>query len=246
MVSTSSTSISAGPCYGSTITFQEVNQAHLSHNTSLESRDATQAVLGPQLGYTRLLIRAFAAQLWHDTDIEAHFQTVCGSEARLDRLPDLLLGVEHAVGLALPALEEDAVARLALRGGVDELDGALVRVLALLDLGAGGEHHGAGFDAAHGDGLEVADGDDLAVLHVGEGDEAVEARADGAHDLAFVLGGVVGAGGVAAGDGGDEEGVRVGVRLRLEDVADAEVDEGGGEGLLDGGARLAVSRGARL
>lgn len=111
-----------------------------------------------------------------------------------------------------------------------------MRVLAFLDARGCGEHHGARLDAAHGDGLEVADGDDFAVLHLGERDEAVEAGADGADDLAFVLGGVFGAGGVAAGDGGDEKGVGVRVGFGLEDVADAQVDEGGGEGLLDGGA----------
>jgi hypothetical protein len=70
-------------------------------------------------------------------------------------------------------------------------------------------------------------------LHLGQRDQAVEARAYGAHDLAFVLGGVLGAGRVAARDGADEQRVGVGVCLGLEDVADAQVDEGGGEGLLD-------------
>ena len=214
---------------------------HLSHDRVLQRGDTAQPILSPQLRNARLLLRPLAAQQRHLGNVEPNLQPIRGGEARLDGLPDLLLGVEHALGLALPALEEDVVARLALRGGVDKLDGALVRVLAFFDLGAGGEHHGAGFDAAHGDGLEVADGDDLAVLHVGEGDEAVETGADGADDLAFVLGGVVGAGGVAAGDGGDEEGVGVGVGLRLQDVADAEVDEGGGEGLLDGGAGLVLA-----
>ena len=109
------------------------------------------------------------------------------------------------------------------------------------ETGRCGENHGAGLDATHGDRLQVADCDDAAVLHVLEGDEAVETGAHGADDLALVLGGVVGAGGVAAGDGGDEEGVGVGVGLRLQDVADAEVDEGGGEGLLDGGAGLVLA-----
>ena len=101
---------------------------------------------------------------------------------------------------------------------------------ALLRLGRGGEHHGARLDAAHLDGLEVADNDNLAALHLLERHEAVEARAHGAAHLALVLGRVLGAGRVADGDGGDVQ--RVGFRVLdgLEDVADAEVDETGGEG----------------
>jgi hypothetical protein len=51
--------------------------------------------------------------------------------------------------------------------------------------------------------------------------------------LALVFGGVLGTGRVAASDGRYKEGVSVRVGLGLEDVANAEVDEGGGEGLLD-------------
>lgn len=113
-------------------------------------------------------------------------------------------------------------------------------VLALLGDGGGGEDHGAGLDAAHLDGLEVAHDDDLAALHLLEGNEAVEAGADGAADLALVLGVVVVAGGVADGNGGDVEGVGVGVVDGLEDVADSEVDEGGGERSSRGGSLLGL------
>jgi hypothetical protein len=53
-------------------------------------------------------------------------------------------------------------------------------------------------------------------LHLFEGDETVDCARR-----------------VAASNSRYEEGVGVGVGLGLEDVADAEVDEGGGEGLLD-------------
>jgi len=52
--------------------------------------------------------------------------------------------------------------------------------------------------------------------------------------LTLVLGCVVCAGSVAASDGGNVKRVGVGVGFGLEDVAYAKIDEGGGEGLLDG------------
>lgn len=70
-------------------------------------------------------------------------------------------------------------------------------------------------------------------MHVGEGDEAVEAGAHGSYHLAFVLGCVLCARGVATSDCGNIEGVGVGVGFGFEDVADAQVNEGRREGLLD-------------
>jgi len=58
----------------------------------------------------------------------------------------------------------------------------------------------------------------------------------------LVLGRVVCAGGVTAGNGADEEGIGVGVGLGFEDVANAEVNKGGGEGFLYRSAVRAVSR----
>ena len=99
--------------------------------------------------------------------------------------------------------------------------------LPLLYPGGGGEHHGSGFDAPHGDGFEVADGDDFAILHFFDGNEAVEAGADGSDDFlrGLVVGGGGRTGGVAAGMGGAVEGGGVGGGDAAEDVADAEVDE---------------------
>lgn len=207
----------------------------LPHNSILQRAHSAKTRLRHQLRNTRLLILPLTRQLRHLSHIKPNLQRIRSRESRLNSLPNLLLGVQHSLGLALPTLKKHTITSLGLRGRVDQLDGALVGVLALLDLGRRGEHHGARLDAAHGDGLQVAHGDDLAVLHLGERDEAVEARAHGADDLAFVLGGVVGAGGVAAGDGADVEGVGIGVGFGLEDVTDAEVDKAGGERLLGPG-----------
>lgn len=206
---------------------------HLPHHSILQRRHTAQSRLRPQLRNPALLVRALARQLRHNPDIEANLERLRRRKPGLNALPDLLLRVQHGLWLALPALKVHSIAGLAVCRGVDEFNRALVCVLAFDNFGRRSEHHGAGLDAAHGDGLEIAYGDDFAVLHVGEGDQAVEAGADGAHDLAFVLGGVVCAGGIAAGNGADEEGVGVGVGLGFEDVADAEVDEGWGEGLLN-------------
>lgn len=203
---------------------------HLSDSSALQTLDgADTTALGDELAHVGL------AELLDSLGVEHDLERVGGGEAGLEGLPDLLLGVEDALGLAVPALEEDPLSGLGALGRGDELDGALVFVdLALLEFRGGGEHHGGGLDAAHLDGLEVADDDDLAALHLLERDQAVEARADGAADLALILGSVL-AGGVAHGDGGDVEGVGVRVLDGLEDVADAEVDEGGREGRGGGG-----------
>lgn len=163
--------------------------------------------------------------------VERNLQVIRGGETGLEGLPDLLLRVQHLFGLALaPALEEDALTGLSVRGRVDQLDGTGVRVLALGDAGGGGQHHCTGLDAAHGDGLEVADGDDLAALHLLERDEAVQTRADGADCKTgfLVHGGVLGAGSIATVNGRDVEGIGVGVVDRAQDVTDTQVDEGWG------------------
>src|SRR4051812_4411743 len=91
------------------------------------------------------------------TAVKGNLEVTGGSEARLESLPDLLLGVELLLGLAIvPALEADALTGRGIGGRVDQLDGAGVRVLALSDAGRRGENHGAGLDATHGHGLQVA------------------------------------------------------------------------------------------
>lgn len=200
--------------------------AALSDSCILEGLDrANTARFSLELAYTILTL-----QLLDNTSIKGHLQGVRSGKSRLKGLPDLLLGVQLLLRLALEAIKEDTLAGLGVCRGVDQLDGALVPIiLALFDLGACGEHHGAGLDAAHLDGFEVAYDDNLAALHLLERDEAVETRADGADDLAFVFLGIGGACRIAHGDGGDVEGVGVGVLDGLEDVADTQVDESGRE-----------------
>lgn len=69
-------------------------------------------------------------------------------------------------------------------------------------------------------------------MHFFDGDEPIEAGADGSHGVLcfFVERGFWCAWGVAACDGRDVQAVGVGMRDAAEDMADAEVDEAGGEG----------------
>lgn len=206
----------------------------LSHNGILEAGDSADTTTLSNKTSTASL-----SKLLNNTRIKSDLKTISGSETRLESLPDLLLGVENTLGATLPALEPNTVAGLGTLGRSDELNWALVVVdLTLLDLGRGGEDHGAGLDAAHLDGLEVADHDDLAALHGLEGDEAVETRADGAADLTLVLDVVLVAGLVANSDGGNVEGVGVGVVDGLENVTDSEVNESRGERSSRGGSSL--------
>ncbi|KAG7038594.1 methionyl-tRNA synthetase [Colletotrichum scovillei] len=196
----------------------------LPHNGILQAgNSAKTARLGLELTKTLLSKRL------NNTGIKGNGQVVGGGEAGLEGLPDLLLGVQDTLGFTFPALKVDTLTCLGIGGGSDELDRSLVVVdLAFLKLGRSGQNHGARLDAAHLDGLQVADNDDLAALHGLEGHETVEARADGAADLALVLSGFI-VGLVADGNGGDVEGVGLGVLDGLEDVADTEIDEGRGE-----------------
>lgn len=197
---------------------------YLSDNSTLQSLDRADATtLGNQL--TNLSL----AQLLNDAGIESNLKAVGGGESGLEHLPNLLLGVENALRLALPSLKVDTLTGLGAFGRSDQLNGALVVVnLTLLEFGRCGEDHGARLDASHLDGLEVGHNDDLAALHLLEGNKAVEAGADGSADLALVLGGIF-AGGIAHGDGGNEK--RVGIRVvdGLEDVTNTEVDQAGGQ-----------------
>lgn len=203
---------------------------YLPHNGTSQGLDgADTTALRNQLAQSGL------AQDLDGTGIKSNLKRLSSGETRLEGLPDLLLGVELTLRLAVPALEEYLLTGLGTLGRSDKLDGALVVVdLTFLDLGGGGEDHGGGLDTTHLDRLEVADDNDLAALHLLERDEAVETRADGAADLALVLGGVL-AGGVAHGDGGDVERVGVGVVDGLQDVADTEVNEGRGRSSGGGG-----------
>lgn len=203
----------------------------LPDNTTSERRNSAVTRLGLENSETSL---AAVLQLLNSSHVERDVLGISGGEANLAVVPNLLLGVQDWLRLTLPALEVHAVTSLSGDRRVDKLDGTSVVVLdTRCETRRGGENHGAGLDAAHGDGLEVADGDDLAVLHVLERNQAVEARADGTDGLALVLGSVVGAGCVAAVDGADVKRVGVGVSLGLEDVSDTQVDLSRRERLLN-------------
>lgn len=206
----------------------------LPNNATSQRGNSADARLGLECGEASL---AALLKLLNSGHIESDLLGLSCGEADLAVVPNLLLGVQNGLGLALPALKIDTVTSLSGNGWVDELDRTGVVVLhTRCEAGRCGENHGAGLDAAHGDGLEVADCHDLAVLHVLERNEAVEARADGADDLALVLGGVVCAGCVAAVDGADKERVGVRVPLSLENVSNAQVNHGRCERLLDSGS----------
>ncbi|KAH0207613.1 hypothetical protein KCU99_g267, partial [Aureobasidium melanogenum] len=77
---------------------------------------------------------ALLDKLRHSRDLESNLEVLGSGEARLEGLPNLLLGVEDGLGLAFVAIEVDAVASDGTFRDVDEFDGAAVVVLlALLD-----------------------------------------------------------------------------------------------------------------
>lgn len=65
----------------------------LSHGGSLERGHGAETCCRLQLGNARPLLRALSRQLWYVFDVESNLQRVQCGEARLDGLPDLLLGV---------------------------------------------------------------------------------------------------------------------------------------------------------
>ena len=145
-------------------------------------------------------------------------------EVRDDLIPDLLLRVEHSVGLAIVALHGDSLANGGVLGREDDLDLRVVLV-------GGREDHGAGLDAAHLSGLEVLEEEGALALEVLWLVEVSEAGDDG--DLAVLLAEI---------DGLEEEGVCVGVLCDADELADDDVRAGDvyGEGL---GLLLGLLRG---
>lgn len=207
---------------------------HLPDDAASQGGDSADTRLGLEGGKTS---PAALFELLDSRHVECDLLGLSRGEANLAVVPDLLLGVQNRLRLALPALEVHTVTSLGSDRWVDELNGTGVVVLdARCEARRRGENHGAGLNAAHGDGLEVTDCHDATVLHVLEGNEAVEARADGPDGLSLVLGRVVCAGSVAAVDGADEERVGVGVSLGLENVSNTQVDHGRRERLLDSGS----------
>lgn len=221
---------------------------HLRHISILNCGDGTDALaFDDQLPNNRIGLRlplcallSIPARL---LPIKRNFKLISGLETWLDLLPDLLLRVQLSLRLALVSLEKHFFTSLSASRGCDKLD----VLLLVRDCGigvcrgwrGGSENHRSRLDAAHGDGLKVGNGDDLAVLHFLDGHKTVEAGADGAAGRERLVGGddfrgenglelrersnERRVGGVAHADGRNKEGVGVGVRAAVEDMANPEI-----------------------
>src|SRR3569833_4019955 len=119
-----------------------IKRFFLPHLGSLQRLDCAYATT---LGYE--FAQAFLPELLDHGGFKAHLQVIRSCETRLEHLPDLLLGVELLLRVALPAFKVDSLAGLGCRRRVHQLDGSAVGVdLALLQLRRRGEHHGRRLD----------------------------------------------------------------------------------------------------